>query len=254
MFRLSDTAPSGTDLLLRAYLLGTVEFDAALRLQRRLQFEIGSQRSQGALILCEHPPLVSVGRQGSHAHIRWEEAARTERCPVRWVNRGGGCILHLPGQLAIYAVFPLNRLGLDIAAYLDRLSQACRGAITDYSLRRPACADQTGVWVGDRLVAVLGVSVRDWVSSFGAYLNVQPALGPYRLVRTIPHRRDALTSLERERRGPVRPSQVRRRLVDEIQRVFGFSHVSVFTSHPALRRPESRPSRTADRLAVTDCA
>jgi lipoyl(octanoyl) transferase len=225
-------------LTLKAYLLGSVEFETALRFQRRLHFEVSESRSHGALILCEHPPLISIGRQGSHAHLRLEDDARAPHCPLRWVNRGGGCILHMPGQLAVYPILPLDRLQLDVPAYLERLGHACLDTIGEFSLRAQAHADQTGVWVGDRLLAVFGVTVRDWVSAFGAYLNVHPALGAYRSVQTLPGRR--MTSLECERRGPVRTSMVRQRLVEHLQAHFGFAHVALFTGHPAIAADTGR--------------
>src|SRR5207237_9928756 len=67
------------DLTLKAYLLGTVDFETALRFQRRLQFEVSESRSHGALVLCEHPPLITIGRQVSHGHLRLEEDARAPR-------------------------------------------------------------------------------------------------------------------------------------------------------------------------------
>src|SRR2546426_7889619 len=116
----ADTlAPASAAVALRVYLLGLVEFEAALRLQRRLHYEVSGDRTQAGLILCEHPPLITVGRHGSHAHIGWQaEELRVRQWPIRWVNRGGGSWLHLPGQLAIYPIVPLDRLGLGVQAYL----------------------------------------------------------------------------------------------------------------------------------------
>src|SRR5581483_11812554 len=87
------------DTTLQAYLLGSVDFDAALRLQRRCHFDVTGDRTQAFVLACEHPPLITVGRHGSRAHIRFEpQDLQTRHWDVRWVNRGGGCLLHLPGQ------------------------------------------------------------------------------------------------------------------------------------------------------------
>ncbi|HEV3022254.1 MAG TPA: hypothetical protein VGX76_07290, partial [Pirellulales bacterium] len=113
---------ASVEAALQVYLLGAVDFEDMLRCQRRLVYEVSGDRSRAVLILCEHPPLISVGRDGSHDHIGYEPhdlAAR--KWPVRWVNRGGGCLLHLPGQLAVYPILALDRLGLDLQSYLDRL-------------------------------------------------------------------------------------------------------------------------------------
>src|SRR5262249_32813732 len=101
--------PRAADTTLQVYLLGTVEFDAALAPQRRLVSEGAGDRSRGALVLGEHPPLITVGRRGSRAHIHAEPGElRARQWGVRWVNRGGGCLLHLPGQLAVYPVLSLD--------------------------------------------------------------------------------------------------------------------------------------------------
>jgi lipoyl(octanoyl) transferase len=220
---------------LQAYLLGRVDFRAALGFQRRLHFDVCGDRSQAALILCEHPPLITVGRQGSHAHIRFDgDDLRQRQWPIRWVNRGGGCLLHLPGQLAVYPIFPLDRLGLDIPGYLRRLGEAVAELLADFGLTGCVLAGDDGVRVGGRLVGAFGVAVRDWVTYFGAYVNVQPALDPFRLVQTVPSDREPMTSLERERRGPVRPSMVRQRLVEHVRARFGFGPLALFSDHPSL--------------------
>src|SRR5262245_11387297 len=89
-------SPTATDVALQAYLLGTVEFEAALALQRRLVYQVSGEPGSAAVVMCEHPPLITVGRQGSWSHIHLEpEELRARHWRVRWVNRGGGCLLHL---------------------------------------------------------------------------------------------------------------------------------------------------------------
>ena len=101
--------PSPESSPLEIYMLGLVDFEEVQQLQRRLVYDLG-ERGGASLILCEHPPTISVGRSGSRAHI---VARRRRRCAalgikVHWVNRGGGCVLHLPGQLAAYLALPLE--------------------------------------------------------------------------------------------------------------------------------------------------
>jgi lipoyl(octanoyl) transferase len=218
--------------VLRAYLLGSVDFEAFLHFQRRLHFEVTGDRERAALVLCEHPPLITVGRQGSRSHIRLEaDELRHRHWPIRWVGRGGGCILHVPGQLAVYPILALDRLGCGIAEYLWKLGAAIRDLLSEFSIRRPIRVTEAGVWVGDRLLAAFGASVRSWVTSFGVYINVNPALEPYRWVRSSDAASPPMTSLECERRGPVRPALVRERLLQHLRRHFGFDRTTLFTDH-----------------------
>ncbi len=121
--------PSPIPPPLEIYLLGMVDFEDALQLQRRLLYDAG-EGGGAALVLCEHPPTISVGRSGSRTHIvPDDEELRSLGIRMRWVNRGGGCVLHLPGQLVAYLVLPLDRLGLNLQGYLDGLSQAMLGVL-----------------------------------------------------------------------------------------------------------------------------
>src|SRR4051812_124698 len=114
-------SPSSSPL--EVYLLGLVDYLELQQLQRRIVYEQGE--SPGAsLLLCEHPPTISVGRTGSRSHILPDdETLRGLGIRVHWVNRGGGCNLHLPGQVAAYLIVQLSP-DMSLAGYLDRLHQA----------------------------------------------------------------------------------------------------------------------------------
>lgn len=229
---------AASDLTLQVYLLGSVEFETALTFQRRLAYQVSGDRSGGFLVVCEHPPLITVGRHGSRAHILCEpEELRNRRLPVRWVNRGGGCLLHAPGQLAIYPILPLDRLGLGLQAYLDRLQDVLIALLDDFNVRGQSRSGQAGVWVQGRPIAGVGVAVRDWVTYYGVYLNVAPDLEPYRRVRfpgTGEH--GTMTALARERRGLVRPAHIRERLLEHFAERFPIGRTALFHDHPSLAR------------------
>jgi lipoyl(octanoyl) transferase len=223
-----------SDRTLQVYLLGCVPLEHLLRLQRRLHFDITGDRRSSALIVCEHPATITVGRQGSRSHIHLEsEELGLRGWPIRWVNRGGGCVLHLPGQFAIYPILPLDRLGCEIGDYLRLLAESVRNMLADFTVHANVRIDEHGVWAGDRMLAALGVSVCDWVTGHGAFVNVHPDLDLFRGVTTVPSAQP-MTSLERERRGAVRPSLVRERLIEHFRVRFGFTRVSLFTDHAAL--------------------
>jgi lipoyl(octanoyl) transferase len=236
----TSPTPPPTAPALQAYLLGTVEFEAALALQRRLVYQVTGDPASAAFVLCEHPPVITVGRHGSRAHILAEpEELLARRWPVRWVNRGGGTLLHLPGQFAVYPILSLERLGLGVQAYLDRLHALLLALLDDFRVRGEVRPGQPGVWVGDRLIASVGVAVRSWVTYYGVALNVNPDLRPFRLVRCGGKDNGPMTSLERERRGPLRPSLVRERLLEHFTGQFTFARTSLFSDHPSLTRKAS---------------
>jgi lipoyl(octanoyl) transferase len=225
---------------LQAYLLGTVDFEAALLLQRRLHYDIAGDPTQAALMVCEHPPLITVGRQGSRRHLAFDpHDLQARQWRIRWVNRAGGCWLHLPGQINIYPIVPLEPLGLTVPAYLDALGDVLRGVLDDFSVSARVRCDDAGVWVGERLLAGIGVAVKDGVTYYGACFNLHPPLDAFRPVRCHPRTEEPMTSLERERRGPVSPSLVRQRILEHFRDRFGFARLSLFSDHPLLRLPQA---------------
>src|SRR5262245_42544072 len=223
------------ELTLQAYLLGEVGFDALLALQRRLVYEVAGERDHGCLILCEHPPLITIGREGSRLHVGIDSTELAARgWPVRWVNRGGGCLLHLPGQVAAYAIVALDRLGLDPSDYVARLGRVVVDAAAAFGVTAELKPGRAGVWAGGRLLAHVGVAVRDWVAYYGFQLNVHPNLAAFRPVRCGGPDEPPMTSLERQRHAPQRMAGVRLQLVESFAERFGFAHTALFHSHPAL--------------------
>ena len=158
------------------HLLGSVDYEDCQWLQRRLVYEVGGHDDGRIIVLlCEHPPLISVGRRGSRGHIRWtNEQLRRRRLDVRWVNRGGGCVLHAPGQLAIYPIVPLAWHGWTVGEYLRRLQQAVLQTLDEFRIRAETYAPWAGVWGRSGQLAACGVAVRDWITCHGAFLNVNP--------------------------------------------------------------------------------
>lgn len=219
---------------LEVYLLGLIDFDEAQALQRRLVYERGERRG-GAIVFCEHPPTISVGRLGSRAHILADDdELRSLGIKVRWVNRGGGCELYLPGQLVVYVVLPLQEFGLGLADYVSGLQKVALGVLEEFDLGRAARARGASILLGDERVGSIGVAVRRWIAYHGLTLNVGPFLAPFSLL-------DApegaiVTSMEARRQRPVSMSRVREATIQRVEQVFGLERHVVFTSHPMLRR------------------
>lgn len=220
---------------LSAYVLGLVDFPNMLQLQRSLVYQVQEDRSRGFLVLCEQAPIITVGRQAGPGQIQFDcDDLLARRWPVRWVNRGGGCWLHLPGQMAAYSVLALDKLGLGIEAYVEKLQRLVVRVLEDFTVHANLRPGQSAIEVGGRPIAEIGLAVRDWVAYFGLVLNVNPDLTPYRHVRLDSGTPMPMTSLERERRGPLRPGMVRERFLEYYAAAFGFGRTSLFSHHPRL--------------------
>lgn len=226
-----------------AYLLGQVPFDRALGLAQRLVYETaGRQDGQVSLLICEHPPAITVGRQGSRDHIQLDpRELASHQLSVRWVNRGGGCLPHAPGQLAIYPIVPLAWHGWTVGEYLGRFQTGLTQALADQRFDGLTYPDRYGVWGRCGQVAAFGVAVKSWVTYFGAYLNVCPAMYLFRRIRTDAGRA-GMSSLAQERQQPVKMSAMRESLVRRLTAAWGLNRYHLYTGHPLLatsRKPLS---------------
>ncbi|MGE5191142.1 MAG: lipoyl(octanoyl) transferase LipB [Deltaproteobacteria bacterium] len=225
-------APPGA---LEVFLLGVVDFDAALFLQERLMMDVAQRDDgHGVLLACEHPPLITIGREGSQAHVHGHAEELTARqMEIRWLNRGGGALVHVPGQLALYPILPLARRGLGLAAYRERLEQALLDSCRELRIRawrKPAAA---GLFSRGGKVAEIGVAVRQGVSSHGLFVNVNPRMDAIDLVRSGEGR---ASSLAAERGVPVPMPSVRESLIRRLAARLDYDRYHLYTGHPLLRR------------------
>ena len=220
------------------FLLGRIAWAQCEELQQRLVRQV-AQRDDGqiVLLLCEHPEVVTIGRGGSASQVaRQNRLLRSGQIATHWTNRGGGCMLHAPGQLAIYPITPLGWHDFSVGEYLHRLQAALADTVHELGVQAQPSAGRFGVWGRTGQLAALGVAVRDGVAYHGAFLNVAPALGLFRLVETDRVGQTAMSSLAAERCGPARMATVRATLVGHLAAALGCQRYHLYTGHPWLRR------------------
>ena len=223
-----------SEAALRVYLLGSLPYEQFLAFQRRLVYEVSGDPELASLVICEHPPIIIIGREGSRGHVRLspeEMASREWR--QRYVARGGGTMLHLPGQICAYPILPLDSLRLTPAKYLSELLDCVAGVVRRHGVEATIDTERPGIRVGDRRVAQAGIAVRSGVTAFGAVLNVCPDLELFERIDCDGDPRP-MTSLERECPTRVRTAGIRVELANAIAARFGYSRQSVFHSHNIL--------------------
>lgn len=180
--------------------LGRRPYAEALALQRDLRL----QRVSGALpndllLLVEHDPVYTLGRgtQASSLPLA-PDLLRASGADVVEIERGGDVTWHGPGQLVGYPILHLSQHREDLHWYLRQVEEALIGALAALGLTGTRESGKTGVWVGGRKIASIGIHVKQWVTLHGFALNVHPDLDWF--TRIVPCGLDGvtMTSVARE--------------------------------------------------------
>jgi lipoyl(octanoyl) transferase len=157
----------------------------------------------GMVFLCEHPPVITLGRSATPANI-----VDAGDIPIERIERGGEVTYHGPGQLMVYPVVRLR----SVVVFLERVAQAI--ADTCAALGAPGAAwqrDPAGVWLGGNKLAACGIHVARGVSVHGFALNVDTPARAWRAIRPcgldVPQ-----ISLVEARGAPVGVDEVAREL------------------------------------------
>jgi lipoate-protein ligase B len=206
--------------------VGRAAYGPTLRLQERLAAEVKASGPERAyLVLVEHsPPVITLGRGADAANVVAPPAVlEAEGVEIHKASRGGDVTYHGPGQLVGYPILRLDLHGRDVHRYLRDLEEVLIRLLARFGVEAGRSEGQTGVWVGRRKVAAIGVAIRRWVTYHGFALNVCPDLGHFGLIVPCGIRGKGVTSLEKLLGRPVPVAEVKAPLVECMVEVFGFA-------------------------------
>ena len=197
---------------------GRTRYEAAQGMQNALV----SQRIAGAmgdtLVFTEHEPVFTLGlRRGSEQNLVWDEAQLAQQgVEVVKTNRGGDITYHGPGQVVGYPIVSLAPRP-DLHAYLRFLEQVLSNSVGALGLAATRRDGKTGIWLGPRKIAAIGVAVRRWVAYHGFALNVAPDLNHFSGIVPcgISAADGTVTSLSAELGRKVDPAEVKAVLTRE---------------------------------------
>lgn len=200
---------------------GTLPYlDAWERQKERLR-----QRQEGkvpdALIFVEHSPVFTLGvRRGAGEHLIWtEERLRELGIDLVQTNRGGDITYHGPGQIVGYPLVSLTHWR-DLHGYLRLLEQTLINTVGCLGLAAARRPGKTGIWLGDRKIAAIGVAVKQWVTCHGFALNVNNDLEPFAGIVPCGITDGSVTSMSRELGITVDPAEVKSILAVEFWKLF----------------------------------
>jgi lipoyl(octanoyl) transferase len=216
--------------------LGRVEYGEGLRLQAEIAGRVAEGCAQNVLLLLEHPPVLTLGRNAKRANIlASEEMLKQRGVKVHEINLGGDVTYHGPGQLVGYPIFDLRTLRgasggrLGPVDFVRQMEEALIRLCGVYGVRAGRVCGLTGVWCGladesgegeTRKIGAIGIHVARGITSHGFAFNVRTDLDDFGLIVPCGIPDHPVTSLEREvERGVELPAL--EALADQTARLFG---------------------------------
>ncbi|HSY02863.1 MAG TPA: lipoyl(octanoyl) transferase LipB [Acidobacteriaceae bacterium] len=246
-------------MILNLLQLGRVPYAEGLELQRQLVEARHADRIGNTLVLLEHPPVLTLGRNASRAHIlASNEFLAARGVEVHEINRGGDVTWHGPGQLVGYPIFDLRSYTPRLGAvdFVRRMEEALIRACGDFGVPTTRIPGRTGVWtlasgtILEKKVAAIGVHIARGITSHGFALNVNPDLRDFELIVPCGIADRAVTSLEleaeQESDPPPTMEAVRNAVARQFGRVFSLQVLATEALSDLVPEPETIPAVAAD--------
>jgi len=178
--------------------LGRVPYARGLEVQERLVLERQKGLIPDQLLLLEHDPVFTLGRNAQRENVLLPaEVLRERGFSVFETGRGGDVTFHGPGQLVAYPILDLSPDRRDVHRYVRDLEEVMIRTCADYGVEAGRVPGLTGTWVGREKIGAIGVRISRWVTSHGLALNVTTDLAPFDLIVPCGIRDRGPTSLER---------------------------------------------------------
>jgi lipoyl(octanoyl) transferase len=230
LYKLSET--SETQRICWTVDTGAIAYAEAWELQRRVVQARKADAVPDVLLICEHPHVITLGRNGKHEHLRASSQV-LQQMGVEFypTDRGGDITYHGPGQIVGYPILDLTAHRRDVRWYVEQLEETMIRATASFGIDGKRREGAHGVWVdtprGEEKLAAIGVHLSRWVTSHGFAYNVSTDLRLFDLIVPcgIPDKR--ATSLERLLDRTVSREETLSRLAEEFGNVFQLAAVSI---------------------------
>ena len=206
----------------RCLELGTIDYQEALNLQRRLVAAKQQDRLKAdTLILLEHPAVFTLGRQGGRQNLKVAEAfLMAQGIAIIQAERGGDITFHGPGQLVGYPIVNLQANGWEATGLVAGLEEVMIRTLSEWGIQAGRKGLNRGVWHADQKIGSIGIAVSKGISFHGFALNVQLDLEPFEWIHPCGLSGIRVTSMQNILAHPVSITAVRQSLKQQVESVF----------------------------------
>lgn len=149
-------------------------------LQRALVQARQKQKIPDVVLLLEHEPVVTVGKAGGLENMLLSSRELEDKgISLYNSERGGNITYHGPGQLVVYPIMDLKTYQIDLTWYVRQLEMTIINTLGEYGITSSTAAKRTGVWLGNKKIAAIGIGIKKWVTYHGIALNINNDLKPF---------------------------------------------------------------------------
>jgi len=195
--------------------LGSRPYRAALSWQERMVRYRSSGTIRDTIFYMEHPDVVTVGRD-----VPDDDLSKLKDIETFRITRGGGITYHGPGQLIVYPVFDLRRRGKDLHKFIRDIEEGIIMVLGTYGLKGDRHPKHTGVWVGKKKIASIGIAVKQWISFHGAAINLTTDLDKFKAINPCGLPPEIMTSTLSELEAEIAAIEFSARLTEAYTEVF----------------------------------
>jgi len=199
--------------------LGRMDYCAALALQEKFVELKQHNDHQDILLFVEHDHVYTLGRGAKAANV-----LAPKEVPVYQTSRGGDVTYHGPGQLVVYPIIDIrSKLRKDVHRYLRNLEIAAIRTLDDFGLQAERKPPYTGIWIGNKKIAAIGIAVRRCITFHGLALNVTTDLSYFSRIVPCGLSWANVTSMAKELGEEVDRCKVRESFCHHFGEIFGYS-------------------------------
>jgi lipoyl(octanoyl) transferase len=227
-------------MICQVELPGVVGYEESLRLQRERVAARKAGDIADTLILLEHPPVYTLGRNANRENLLFSpDRLRRLGAEVFETDRGGDVTFHGPGQLVGYPILDLTRHQRDLAWYMRSLEEIFIRVAGEFGIHAGRTAGARGVWIGNDKLVAMGVHVSRWVTSHGFAFNVNTDLHFFDWIVPCGLHGKGVTSLQKILGRPVSMKEATERVIRQFGEVFNTE--MEMPKQPATKGPKASP-------------
>jgi len=198
---------------------GLIEYPKSFERQRALVQKV-QEGEEDFLVLCEHPPVLTLGRMTNPQSLLYQrEDIEARGVLMTKVDRGGDVTLHAPGQLIVYPIFNLNKQGKDLKIYMQKLEELAVDLLKNFGILAISISGKRGVFVGEDKIISIGVGIRKWVTYHGLGINVNTDLSLFNLIKPC-GLNVRMTSIQKLKGHQMAMEDVKIKTIDLFQKEF----------------------------------